>query len=71
MLTKKHLTLLQLCGVHKMTGFALGMSFTLLCMYLYKKRKDKFRTGDEQVCSKSQFKDAVMSTLAGDDNGNH
>lgn len=53
-----------------LTGFALGMSFSLLCMWLYKKRKDKFRTGDEQVCSKCQFKDAVMSTLLGDDNGN-
>lgn len=50
-----------------MTGFALGMCFTLLCMYLYKKRKDKFRPGDEQVCSKCQFKDAVMLTLASED----
>lgn len=50
-----------------MTGFALGMSFALLCMYLYKKRKEKFRAGDEEVCSKCQFKEAVMSTLAGDD----
>lgn len=50
-----------------MTGFALGMSFTLLCMWLYKKRKDKFRPGDEEVCKKCQFKDAVMSTLVGED----
>lgn len=53
-----------------LTGFALGMCFALLCMWLYKKCKDKFRPGDEQVCSKCQFKQAVMSTLAGDDNGN-
>lgn len=53
-----------------MTGFALGISFAFLCFYLYNKRKDKFRPGDEQVCSKCQFKEAVMSTLAGDDNGN-
>lgn len=55
------------CGGCNMAGFALGMSFTLLCMWLYKKRKDKFRPGDEQICSKCQFKNAVMSTLAGDD----
>lgn len=53
-----------------LTGFALGMCFALLCMWLYKKRKDKFLPGDEQVCSKCQFKNAVMNTLAGDDNGN-
>lgn len=48
-------------------GFALGCCLMLLCNYLIKKHGEKFRPGDEEVCKKCQFKDAVMSTLAGDD----
>lgn len=63
--------LLQLFGgCNMLTGFALGCCLMLLCNYLIKKHGEKFCPGDEEVCKKCQFKDAVMSTLAGDDNGN-
>nr|DAU66980.1 MAG TPA: hypothetical protein [Inoviridae sp.] len=50
-----------------LTGFALGSCLMLLCNYLIKKHGEKFRPGDEEICKKCQFKDAVMSTLACDD----
>lgn len=54
-----------------LVGFALGCCLMLLCNYLIKKHNNKFCAGDEEVCKKCQFKDAVMSTLASeDDNGN-
>jgi len=60
--------LLQRFGVLDMlVGFALGCCLMFLCNYLIKKHGEKFRTGDEDVCSKCQFKEAVMSTLASDD----
>lgn len=50
--------------------FGCGIGFAYLLKVLKSKKNKDFKCGDEQVCSKCQFKNAVMSTLAGDDDVN-